>query len=266
VRDTLLTLCGALLVVLTGVDVFFTVLFPASGHGPIRKPLSRAVWRGFHLVAHRLSVERRRGLLAYSGPTMVAASIATWALLLLLGWALIYLPALGGGIASTSGSTDTSFATAMYVSGYSLTTLGTGDVAPQTAVFRLLRYFHYRDPAYSLPRILLLCLDSAALLEHGLHDSLVGSPPAAHLVDRASMQLLAELVPQAVGVDHGARRDWHARFGCAVARFREHGIAVASRPDAAAAAYAATRARWDEPVRALAAAEGYEWSEIEPSG
>jgi len=130
--------CGGLLVCLVLADVFFTVLFPASGRGPLRRPLSRWTWRGFAAVARRCSRASRRGLLGYSGPAQIVITVLVWIVLLVLGWALLFQPALGAGVVAASGPTDTGWATALYFSGFSLTTLGTGDVVPVTAAYRLL--------------------------------------------------------------------------------------------------------------------------------
>jgi hypothetical protein len=131
-------LLGAVLIGMVLVDVFLTVLMPASGHGPLRRPLSRVTWAVFLWVGRRLPRRRRRGLLTYSGPVLISGTIVVWVLLLLLGWALVYLPALGSGIVASKGDTTESLITALYVSGFTLTTLGTGDVVPVTGVYRIL--------------------------------------------------------------------------------------------------------------------------------
>jgi Ion channel len=71
------------------------------------------------------------------GPTLLIITVAVWILLLLLGFALIAWPALGK-IQMEMGETPTDFITAIYYSGYSLATLGTGDITPQTSTYRLL--------------------------------------------------------------------------------------------------------------------------------
>jgi hypothetical protein len=133
----LLQVVGGLVVLLVGQDVFFTVLFPRSGHGALRKPLSRGVWRLMRWVAAHSGTYRRR-VLAYAGPVLITVTLLAWGLLLVVGWALIAQPALGSGIRASSGPTDTSWATAIYYSGYALTTLGTGDLVPQTGPYRLM--------------------------------------------------------------------------------------------------------------------------------
>lgn len=68
---------------------------------------------------------------------MMVLSAATWGTLLLVGFALLAWPALGSSIRTSSGTTPTDFMSALYNSGHSLTTLGTGDIVPRTSVFRL---------------------------------------------------------------------------------------------------------------------------------
>lgn len=129
---------GAVLVAIAALDVFFTILFPASGRGPLRKPVSRMVWKLLRAVATHRSGQRRRDFLAYAGPIQIVATLAAWFLILLVGWAMIYKPALGTGITAVSGPTDTGWATALYYSGFTLTTLGVGDVAAKSGLYRIL--------------------------------------------------------------------------------------------------------------------------------
>ena len=51
---------------------------------------------------------------------------------------MIYKPGLGTGIIATSGPTDTGWATALYYSGFTLTTLGVGDIAANSGLYRIL--------------------------------------------------------------------------------------------------------------------------------
>ena len=136
--DLFLPIAGAVLVGAVTLDVFFTVLFPASRHGPIRKPLGKVIWHSFRFVAGLLQGQRRRNVLSYSGPTVVTATIAIWFALMVWGWAMIYKPALGTAILASSGLTDTSWSAALYFSGFTATTLGVGDLVPATAPYRLM--------------------------------------------------------------------------------------------------------------------------------
>jgi hypothetical protein len=129
---------GAVVVLAVVEDVFFTVLFPGSGHGVLRRPVTRWTWKAFRAAASRLSGPRRRAFLTYSGPTQITVNLGAWIVLMVAGWALIFWPALGAGIAASSGSIDRSWVTAVYYSAYLLTTLGLGDVVPRGGTYRLL--------------------------------------------------------------------------------------------------------------------------------
>lgn len=136
--NRLLQLGGGVVVVVVLADIFFTVLFPASGRGPLRRPLSAGFWMLMRLLARVAPRGHRRDVLSYSGPLLILLTISAWGILLVVGWAMIYLPALGSGIRSTSGTPATGWWTAVYVSAYALSTLGVGDVAPAGSLYRVL--------------------------------------------------------------------------------------------------------------------------------
>lgn len=68
---------GGLIVTVTLVDVFFTVLFPSSGRGPVRKPLA-LVWRVFRWPARHLSASRHAQFLTYSGQVVITVTLLVW--------------------------------------------------------------------------------------------------------------------------------------------------------------------------------------------
>ena len=68
----------------------------------------------------------------------MAANVVVWVCVLILAFACIYWPALGTAIRTSHGPTRTTFSTALYVSGYALTTMGSGGVLPQTGPYRLI--------------------------------------------------------------------------------------------------------------------------------
>jgi hypothetical protein len=69
---------------------------------------------------------------------VITTTLVVWLLLLVTGGAMIYKPALVTAIRASSGATDTSWSTALYYSGFNLTTLGVGDVVSKTGLYRLL--------------------------------------------------------------------------------------------------------------------------------
>lgn len=72
------------------------------------------------------------------GHQLLVLTVLLWVLLSLSDFALIVWPALGSAIKASSGGAPTNFAAALYYAGFSLTTLGTGDIVPLSAFFSLL--------------------------------------------------------------------------------------------------------------------------------
>lgn len=136
--DLLIQIVGAAMVIVALLDVFFTILFPASGHGPVRNLLGRAVWHSFRRIGATMKGQRRRSFLSYSGPILFTVTFTAWFMLLVIGWAMIYVPGVGTAITASSGGTEPRWATALYYSGFNLTTLGVGNVAANTVSYRLL--------------------------------------------------------------------------------------------------------------------------------
>ncbi|MGL4622482.1 ion channel [Chroococcidiopsis sp.] len=99
--------------------------------------LNRGIWYFLRLVTQVIPSKSDR-LLAHSGSIMIVAILAVWAASLMSGFALIIFPELGSAIQASEGQTPTDFITPLYYSGFSFTTLGTGDLVPKTATYRLL--------------------------------------------------------------------------------------------------------------------------------
>lgn len=129
----LLTLSGMALVVLVGVDVFRTVLMPSSS-GALNHAMSRVLWQ----VARRVPNHVRAAAMRTSGPLSIVATVVLWLLGLLLGFALVYLPAVPDlAFAPDVRFGGSDFASAVYLSGASLLTIGFGDVVAQSTPLRL---------------------------------------------------------------------------------------------------------------------------------
>lgn len=135
--DLLWQLTGAGIIILALLDIYLTVLFHRLGSSVISMPLNQGIWWLFRLATRVIPGKNER-LLSHSGSIMVVALLVVWAILLISGFALIILPELGSGIQASEGQTPTDFITALYYSGFSFTTLGTGDLVPKTSTYRLL--------------------------------------------------------------------------------------------------------------------------------
>jgi hypothetical protein len=123
-------------VLLTSASIFETwmaVLYPRAVTGPI----TALTYRIYHHISQRILGPKSK-LLLFSGPVLIVTQATVWATLLLVGVSLIVWPQLGVGIVSSNASaTETSFVTAVYYAGFSITTLGVGDLVPKTAFARM---------------------------------------------------------------------------------------------------------------------------------
>jgi len=137
-QDWLEPLAGAIVLAITLLDVFLTVLYARAGTGLLAPRLARGVWRVFRA----LSRGRRPGILTYCGPVQLVALVLLWGVLLALGAGLVIHPALGTGVKSSSGATGTDFVTALFVGGSSMSIVGASDYGPTTASYKLLFLFN----------------------------------------------------------------------------------------------------------------------------
>lgn len=132
-------IAGTLLMTLVLADVFLTVLYARAGTGILSSRVARLVWLALRWVGS----DRGKGrLLSFCGPLIVVSLLLTWSILLALGAALILLPLLGTSITNSSQDTPTDFVTAIYVAGSSLSIVGGGNFAPQSAGAKLLFFLN----------------------------------------------------------------------------------------------------------------------------
>lgn len=122
---------GAALVLLAVVDVFVTLFFHAE-----RPALSRMLIRAIWSCCRRL---RTPGLLTLAGPVSFLIVVTNWALLLGVGWALVYWPWMPGEFTHVSpGGRAAALTDSLYFSLVTLATLGYGDIAPAAGWLRVL--------------------------------------------------------------------------------------------------------------------------------
>src|SRR5437764_11076097 len=136
-QDWLEPLAGGIVLAITLLDVFLTVMYAGAGAGILAPRLARGVWRVFR----GLSGRRHTAILSYGGPAQLVALVLMWGVLLALGAGLVIHPALGAGITSSSGATDTDFITALFVGGSSMSIVGASDYGPTSAGYKLLFLF-----------------------------------------------------------------------------------------------------------------------------
>jgi hypothetical protein len=133
--NLLWTAAGVVLIALTLRDIFETLFHPV-GRGYVGRRVVGVVSRLGQRLAPRVS-----SALVLIGPLGYIAVVATWAALLAVGWALIFLPHLPGGFLFGGGldpEDHSDFADALYVSLVNLTSLGYGDISPEGSLLRIL--------------------------------------------------------------------------------------------------------------------------------
>lgn len=123
---------GALLNLVIAREVFHTLFHP-SGRGTLTMAVFRLVWR----LTGRLGARAR----ALAGPLAMLLVIAIWIGATVVGWALIYLPALPQSFVFASTldpQAQDGMIDALYYAWVTQATLGYGDIAPRADTFRLL--------------------------------------------------------------------------------------------------------------------------------
>jgi hypothetical protein len=132
-----LTALGVAVVLLVYLDAFRTVFHSRGRGGPLSRRQNRLVWKLFRRTARWRRPDARDAWLALAAPCMVVLTMAAWGFLLMAGFAMIFRSWLSHFLASP-GAVHHSWAEALYLSGYVATTLGMGDLVPDTPVLRLL--------------------------------------------------------------------------------------------------------------------------------
>ena len=133
---TLVAIAGLSLIFIVLWDAFETVVLPRRVTRKFRlaRYFYRATWRPWARIAGRLRNEKRReAYLSYFGPLSLLLLLSTWALGLVVSFALLHRAARGPvqAIDEVPG-----FGGDLYFSGTTFFTLGIGDVLPQTPLDR----------------------------------------------------------------------------------------------------------------------------------
>jgi Ion channel len=133
--DLLITVAGVALIGVALRDIFQTLFHPTA-RGAVGQRIARGVWH----IAHRLARSSEDGPL-YAGPLGYIAVLVSWTAMLVLGWALVFLPQMPDGFTFAQGlkaSEHDSLADAIYISLVNITSLGYGDISPASWGLRIL--------------------------------------------------------------------------------------------------------------------------------
>lgn len=126
-----LTVVGALVIVVALQDMFHTLLHP-RGKGQLSSRVLAGAWWLSRSTGHRLGTA--------VGPASMVAAIVVWVALLGVGWALVYHPHIPDGFVYSPGIDPADYSDlteALYVSFVTLATLGFGDVVATDPLLRL---------------------------------------------------------------------------------------------------------------------------------
>jgi Ion channel len=121
-------------------EAFETVVLPrrVTRHFRFTRLFYRSTWKPWVLLLGRVQpVKRRESYLSYYGPLSLLGLLVVWAVLLVIGFALLHWAAGSSLNISTSGLAG-GFWTDLYMSGTTFFTLGLGDVTPRNLLARFL--------------------------------------------------------------------------------------------------------------------------------
>jgi hypothetical protein len=134
-REIGLTVLGTIIILIVLRDVVHELFHPERS-GSMSRGVMHALWRTLRGLARW-----RRSFIYRAGPAILIGVAATWVVLLLLGWALIYWPRLPNAFhpdPTLPSSATSGLLTALYVSLGAFTTLSASDLPPESAGLRIL--------------------------------------------------------------------------------------------------------------------------------
>ena len=129
---SLLWVPGVVLVVLAVHDLLKVTV--QGGDGTLSRAVHHRVYQLMHGLARRTG---NRILLAWTAPAMIVSTLLTWTLALWLGWTLVFWSAPGSVVGADS-EHPANFWNVVYYVGYTISTLGLGDLKTTQTPWRLL--------------------------------------------------------------------------------------------------------------------------------
>ncbi|QKV90628.1 two pore domain potassium channel family protein [Streptomyces sp. NA02950] len=131
--EWLVSLVGVALVMAALRDLFHTLWHPTR-HGGLSRLVMTALWK---LARH---VRARGRVVGLVGPLAMVTVVGMWAVVIILGWAIIYWPHMPGAFTFAPGSRaaeQPALLDSVYLSLVTVATLGLGDVVPADGWLRL---------------------------------------------------------------------------------------------------------------------------------
>jgi hypothetical protein len=131
--QVILPAIGLILLSAVLVDAFMTVFNPAEYGGPLSVRQNHVIWK----IARRIGRRRGHRALSLAAPLMAVATIMLWIILLIIGFALIYLPWIKTFLVSP-GALRSPLIESFYFSASTATTLSIGDMVPDLPLLRII--------------------------------------------------------------------------------------------------------------------------------
>lgn len=132
----LFTFLGGLLLCAVFYDIYATILRATERPGPLSKWINRGLWMAATRATGGLSRRWRHRVLTGIGPLLMPMLISLMIVMLIGGFALIYLPRMETGFSVNDNARSTPALQAFYFSGITLLTIGYGDIIPFSAMMR----------------------------------------------------------------------------------------------------------------------------------
>lgn len=136
--NLLALIAGCALIVMVLWETFETIVLPRRVTRQIRftRLFYRSTWLPWAALANSFSNKKRReSLLSFYGPISLLLLLAIWALMLVVGFALVHF---GAGSVFHGAVYPNRFGNALYMSGSTIFTLGLGDVTPASSLARFI--------------------------------------------------------------------------------------------------------------------------------
>jgi len=134
----LLTIAGVVIIALVIYDIYATILRATKHSGPFSTFINRGLWWIAKRATQRFSRRRRHRFLSPVGPLLMPSLITFFILMLLTGFALIYLPRMDTEFKVDDAAHSSKIFQAFYFSGVTFLTIGYGDIAPVSGAMRMI--------------------------------------------------------------------------------------------------------------------------------
>ncbi|USZ76008.1 potassium channel family protein [Halorussus vallis] len=131
----LYTLVGIGVLLVTTIDVFWTILWTNGGAGLLTSPLMKGTWRGLRTVDRQESL-----VLTLAGPLILAFTLTMWVVLLWAGWTLLFAGDVNA-LNYTRGPGPVRWVGRGYFVAYTMFTMGNGDFSPTSPIWRIVTAF-----------------------------------------------------------------------------------------------------------------------------